>query len=456
MGEPLYRFPATTAQQAFWYLDRLKRGNSALNIAVRFRLDGPLDPATLKAAINRTVHRQEALRTTFAFGDDEPEQVVHASADIALLIEDLSALPAAEREQQETRLTVLEAEEPFSLEQGPLLRARLLRLTPEQHILLITVHHIVADGWSIGVLTHEISAHYAALRGEPAFTLPELSFQFGDYAVWHAEQCSPAAIAPQLQYWKQKLAALPQCEVPSDYPRPEVKSHGGHIVSQLLPRTLTDALTQLSRANGVSLFATVLAALKVVVAREAGEPDVYIGTLVAGRDQVEFEPLIGLFVNTLVLRDRIEPTLSFVHFLAKVQSTLDEAMEHRLLPFAQLVGSLRLKFDRSRHALFGINFIYQRDFVKTERFAGLTLTPLPSYSPGAIYDLNFFMVERADGWRLSCEYDLALYKPQTVQRLIAEVHSVLAHAVQDLRIELGSLMSHASYPPKGAHDAPSL
>ena len=426
LGEPLYRFPATVAQQAFWYLDRLERGNPAWNIAVRFEIMGALQPPLLETAINKLADRHEALRTTFVFGDDEPEQIVHASASVPLPVEDLSSLPLHRLQVEEERLTVEEAERRFSLEAGPLFRARLLRFSPNRHMLLLTVHHIIADGWSIGIISDEIAAHYAAQT-----PVPELSLQFADYALWHRERCAPSNVKGDLDYWKQQLADLPVCEVPADYPRPATKSHNGYILSTLLPKHLTDALESYAHQQGCTLFTVALAALKLLVHHATGQNDIYIGTLLAGRDRVEFERLIGVFVNTIVLRSRIQPSLPFTDLLREVAQTVELGMAHSELPFAQLVGSLRLKYDRSRHALYGINFIYQRDFVKPLEFAGLTMVPVPSKSPGAIYDLNFFMVRRADGWRLSCEYDRELYSAASVHRMLGQLRHLFEQIVED-------------------------
>lgn len=418
LGEPLYRFPATVAQQAFWYLDRLERGNPAWNIAVRFEITGALRADLLEAAIHKLVERHEALRTTFLFGDDEPEQIVHASPHVPLPVDDLSSLPPQQLQIEEERLTIAEAERRFNLETGPLFRARLLRFSASRHVLLITAHHIIADGWSIGIISDEIAAFYAT------HTLPELPLQFADYALWHQERCRPANVKSDLDYWKQQLANLPMCEVPPDYPRPVTKSHNGYILSTVLPQPLTDALEGYAHRQGCTLFTLALAALKLLVSHAAGQEDVYIGTLLAGRDRVEFERLIGLFVNTIVLRGRVSCEMKFSDLLRQTAETVEQAMAHSELPFAQMVGALRMKYDRGRHALYGINFIYQRDFVKPLEFAGLSMIPVPSKTPGAIYDLNFFMVRRADGWRLSCEYDRELYSASTIHRMLGELRHV--------------------------------
>jgi non-ribosomal peptide synthetase component F len=221
------------------------------------------------------------------------------------------------------------------------------------------------------------------------------------------------------------LANLPACEITPDHPRLPVKTHCSYILSVVLPVSLADSLTAVSRKHGCTLYTLSLAALKMLIAHHTRQHDVYVGTLLAGRDRVELEPLIGLFINTIVLRTDLAGNPTFSELLARVQRTVEEGMAHQDLHFQQVVEALRLKRDPNRPTVYSINFIYQRDFVKPLQFAGLSMTPMPSKSPGAIYDLNFFMVQRSDGWRLSCEYDCDMYESTTVNRLIGQLHYLL-------------------------------
>lgn len=430
LGEALYIFPATIAQQSLWFLDRVAPGDPAWNIAVRFRILGAIDVPTLELVLNEIIRRHEILRTTFLFIDHSVMQLVHDTATISLELDDLRHLPPSERDAAEERLTIAEGSRPFHLKSGPLLRARVLRLADQDYMLLITVHHIVSDGWSIGVIANELADLYEAfVSGRPS-SLPALPLQYGDYAVWLSQRNS-AALDGHRAYWKDKLANLPLCEIPTDHPRPEVKTHNGYILSTLLPLPLTDALTQFSTAHHCTFYTTALAALKILIAHYTKQTDVYLGTLVAGRDRLELEPLIGLFINTIVLRTDLSGDPSFLDFLKNVQLTLQEGLAHQDLHFQQVVETLRLKRDLSRPTLCGINFIYQRDFIKPRQFAGLTMTPVPSKSPGAIYDLNFFMVQRSDGWRLSCEYNHDLYEAVSINRMISQLRHLFQQIVQD-------------------------
>ncbi|HEX5423597.1 MAG TPA: condensation domain-containing protein, partial [Candidatus Acidoferrales bacterium] len=426
LGEAEFSFPATVAQKGFWYLEHLERGNPSWNIAVRFRIRGPLDVSTLERAINQVVRRHDVLRTTFGKVDGEPVQIVHASANIPLRIDDLSAFGVAERAAEEEKRTIEEGRHRFDLEAGPLIRCKLLRLGPEEHMLLLTVHHIVSDGWSIGVITDELGQIYESLRAGNRSSLPELPLQFADYAVWDRQR-ERSELADRRNYWKTKLAGLRNLEIPPDRPRPSTKTNNGHIVSILLPESLTGGLTGLAHSHNCGLFAISLAALNILVRHYAHQDDIYVGTLLAGRDRVELEPLIGLFIKNVVLRADLSGDPTFAELIDRLRRTSEEAIAHAL-DFQEIVEAVQPRRDRSRPPLYGINFIYQRDFIKPIEFAGLTLTPVPSLSPGAIYDLNFFMVRRSDGWRLSCEYNSDLYEPATVNRLISQMRHILEEA----------------------------
>ena len=431
LGEPVYRFPTTIAQQALWYLDRLHPGDPAWNIAVRFRIRGPLEPSILQRALNEIVRRHEILRTTFLFDGHAPVQIIHAACELSLPRDDLSALPSVDRDAEEERRTIAEAARPFDLRTGPLFRARLLRLAQHDHMLLITVHHIVSDGWSIGVISDELAAHYDALTSNKSPCIQELPLQYADYTIWQNQRATSTDLEPHRTYWRTKLADLPLCEIKPDYPRPAVKTNNGYILSVLLPSALTDSLTDFSHRHNCTLYVTSLAALKLLISRYTQQSDIYVGTLVAGRDRVELEPLIGLFINTLVLRTDLSGNPTFGELLVRVRKTVEEAIAHQDLHFQQIVEALRIKPDLSRPTLYSINFIYQRDFVKPREFSGLTMVPVPSKSPGAIYDLNFFMVQRSDGWRLSCEYNYDLYDAASINRMLGQLRNLFIEIVKN-------------------------
>ncbi len=429
LGEPLYRFPTSLAQQSFWYLDRLEPGDPCWNIAVRFRLVGPLDVSLLQRSIDKVVRRHDVLRTSFALIDGALAQIVHSEAVIPLPQDDLSGLPPPARDAEEERRTIAEAALPFDLKTGPLLRVRLLKLAKQEHMLLLTIHHIVSDGWSVGLFSDEIAAHYEALSSGNLSTSPDLPLQYADYTIWKNEQNESAVGAEHRSYWQMKLVNIPVCEIPPDYPRPPGNVQPAYILSLVLPVSLTDSLAALARNYGCTLYTLSLAALKMLIAYYACQHDVYVGTLLAGRDRVELEPLIGAFINTIILRTDLSGDPTFLDLLARVQRTVQEGMAHQDLHFQQVVEALRLKRDPNRPTVYRINFIYQRDFVKPLQFAGINMTPVPSKSPGAIYDLNFFMVQRSDGWRLSCEYNCDMYEAAAVNRMIGQMRHLLEQIV---------------------------
>ena len=316
-ADEVYVFPATVRQQGFWYLDQLQRGNPAYNIAVRFRLQGPLCAEELERALGEIVRRHESLRTVFAAIDGVPMQVVMPRLSIRLGRDDLRGVSEKYRRQRAEVITAEEGRLPFDLATGPLFRARLLCLEDEEHILLVTIHHIVSDGWSIGVLTQELGTLYDAYCRGQASPLPELSLQYPDFAVWQKEWLKTTGLTQQLSYWTRQLSSLPILEIPSDRQRPPVQTYGGAIESVLLPRDLTDNLASLSHRENATLFMVMLAAFQLLFQRLTGQNDVFVGSVVAGRSRVELERLIGLFVNPLVLRNDLSGDPPFLELLAR-------------------------------------------------------------------------------------------------------------------------------------------
>ncbi len=421
----VFVFPTTIGQQGFWYLDELDPGNPAYNIAVRFRLEGPLEIEPLARALNEIVRRHESLRTIIGTEDGAPIQLVAPSVSISLPVDDLRNVPKPDRDSRAEVLTVEEARRRFDLSTGPLFRARLLCLDEEDHVLLITVHHVIADGWSIGVITQELGALYEAFCRGLDSPLTELTLQYGDFAVWQKAWLESCDLSDQLSYWTRQLADLPLLEVPTDKLRPAIQTSNGHIESIVLPRQLSDSLIDLSNHEGSTFFMVALAALKILLQRATGNDDIYLGSLVAGRSRVQLESLIGMFINPIVFRTDLSGDPTFLELLTRVRESVLQGLAHQDYPFERIVSVIHPRRDRSRHPVFQINFIYQRDFVRPLQVSGLTLTAIPSRSPGAIYDLNFFMVERADGWRASCEYNTDLYEPATIMRMLRQFQSLL-------------------------------
>ena len=349
--------PLSFAQQRLWFLQRLEPGGAAYNIPFAARLTGALDIVAVQGALQTIIDRHESLRTTFAQLDDTPVQVVSASANIPLPVTDLSALPEAELEREVSRLAVQEARVPFDLETGPLLRSQLLRLGPQAHVLLLTVHHIASDGWSMGVLFRELGALYrAAVTGEPS-PLLDLPLQYADYAVWQRGEPQSQKLEGQLAYWRQRLlGAPPRLELPTERTASGLPDGRAAKATLALPLRLTDELKALSRREGVTLFMTLLAAFKTLLARYSGQEDIVIGTPISGRSHVELEGLIGCFLNTLVLRTDLSGQPTFKELLARVRETALGAYAHQELPFERLVEDLQPARDLKQNPLFQVMF----------------------------------------------------------------------------------------------------
>ncbi len=422
----VFVFPASLAQQRFWTLDQLEPGNSAYNVAVRFRLEGPLRLGILERAVNEIVRRHEILRTTFAEENGEPVQIVTPELSLRVGCIDLRYLAEPERREEAERLALIEARAPFDLKTGPLLRVSLLQLADEEHVLLITLHHAVSDGWSIGVITDEIGAIYGAFARGQASPLPELPIQFADFTLWQREHSDGDAMAAKLAYWKEKLRDAPELNLHTDRPRHGSQSFNGNIVSRLLPKPLTNALRELSAREDVTFFTLMLTAFNVLIHRYTGQEDIVLGSPIAGRSRVDLEPLIGVFINTLVLRNDLSGDPTFREVLTRVCHTVLDAMANEDAPFEKLVETLKPARDVRRNPIFQINFTFQRDFIKPIEFAGVRLTAIPSKSPGSLFDLTFFLVERSEGWRASCEYNCDLYEVKTVERMLAHFENLLA------------------------------
>ncbi|HEX8321344.1 amino acid adenylation domain-containing protein, partial [Longimicrobium sp.] len=325
--------PLSFAQERLWFIDRLEPGSAVYNMPMASRLEGALDEAALERALGEIVRRHEALRTVFAEVDGSPVQVVAPFGGFVVPVEDLSGLGEADREAAVMRRAGEEARRPFDLAAGPLFRAALLRLGAEDHVLLLGMHHIVSDGWSLGVLFRELSALYAAYREGRGSPLPELGVQYADYAVWQREQLAGEVLDRQLAYWKERMAGAPELlELPTDHPRPPVQTHRGATVPVELSLELLERLQALGRSEGATLYMVALAAFQVLLGKYAGSEDVVVGSPIAGRGRDEVEGLIGFFVNTLVLRTDLSGDPSFREVLRRVREVTLGAYEHQEVP----------------------------------------------------------------------------------------------------------------------------
>ncbi|HLF29285.1 MAG TPA: amino acid adenylation domain-containing protein, partial [Anaerolineae bacterium] len=422
--------PLSFAQQRMWFLYQLDPDSSFYNIPIAVRLNGPLDPALLEKGLNAVVSRHESLRTTFTLAAEQAVQVIAPELAIPLTIIDLRAAPAREHEAQQYLLR--EVTRPFDLATGPLLRATLLQLADEEHVLLLTMHHIVSDSWSGYVLVRELAALYQAERaGEPS-PLPALPIQYADFAVWQRGWLRGEFLEAQLAYWKQQLAgASGVLDLPSDHPRPAVQSFRGSMQAFVLPETLHEALNALSRREGVTLFMTLLAAFNVVLNRYSAQADIVVGSPIANRSRSELEGLIGVFVNTLALRTNLGGDPTFTALLARVRDATLGAYAHQDLPFELLVEELRPERDLSRSPIFQVMFVFQNTPKTSVELSGLTLSPLEVDRGTAQFDLTLVMDETDHGLAGALEYNTDLFEAATIARLIAHFQIVLEAIAAD-------------------------
>jgi amino acid adenylation domain-containing protein len=431
--------PLSFAQQRLWFLDQLEPGSAAYNIPVAVRLEGRLDAAALERSLREIVRRHESLRTTFADSGGRPAQIVSPEAGLNFRVGSLEDLPAGEREDEARRLALEEARKPFDLARGPLLRATLVRLQGEAHLALFTLHHIVSDGWSHGVLIRELAALYAAyVAGRPS-PLEELPIQYADYALWQRERLSGEGFEGQLAYWRERLRDAPALELPADRPRPPAQSFRGKTLPFTLEPGLSDAIRELSRREGVTLYMTLLAAFQTVLSRHAGQEDFVVGTPVAGRQRVETEGLIGFFVNTLALRADLSGDPTFRELLGRVRETTLSAFAHQDVPFEKLVEELQPERELSRTPLFQVLFGLQNAPRESLELPGLRLTTVPNVNETAKFDLTLLMHETPRGLAGVLNYAADLFDGATAARLLGHFENLLRGVARDHNRKLSAL-----------------
>ncbi|WAC19373.1 amino acid adenylation domain-containing protein [Luteolibacter sp. SL250] len=416
--EEILAFPASVAQQSFWYLELLDKNVSAFNVPLRYRIDGPLDATLLEKALLNIADRHEILRTHFEEEEGELLQVVEGVSSFHLTREDISGLPENEREAKADRLGDIEGNRHFNLGKGPLFRAELIRLAEQRHHLHVTFHHAIFDGLSIGNFVNELRHGYEALVSGTTDDLPPLPIQYGDFSVWQKEALPSAAIARQLDWWKEKLAGMTEPELPTDRPRPSRKSWKGSIIKAPVPAGLTEKLQAIANRRSATLFHLQLAAFKVLLHRYTGATDIPVGTPVSGRTRGELEPLIGVFINSLILRSDLSGDPTFDELLGRVRDTAVQAIEHQDLPFENIVRALKPERDPGRNPLFQINFSQDRFSPKPVRSGPVTISHISSASPGCIFDLHLFMAERDGAWQAGCDFSTDLFDRSTIERLL--------------------------------------
>ncbi|BCL80831.1 hypothetical protein ccbrp13_32960 [Ktedonobacteria bacterium brp13] len=439
--------PLSFAQQRLWFFDQLEPGSAAYLVPNALRLSGALNAFVLERCMKELIGRHESLRTTFGTWEDQPVQIIHPVAAFCLPFIDLRGLPRQQREAEIHRLAQQEAQRPFDLAQGPLLRVLLLRSTALEHVLLLTMHHIVSDGWSAGIFQRELTALYRAfIAGLPSPLLP-LAIQYADFAYWQRSWLQGEVLETQLNYWKRQLADIPALELPTDHPRPPVQTFNGAIEAISLPVALYEELVALSRQEHITFFMLLLAAFQVLLARYTGQSDISVGTPIANRTRNELEGLIGFFVNTLVMRCDLSGNPTFVGLLARVRRVALDAFAHQDVPFEQLVDIVQPERDLSRSPLFSIMFSVQQAPTPGEEIQGLTFQGLGMENPSAKFDLTFTILSDPRGLRCGLEYNRDLFEASTIRRLLGHWHTLLKNIVSSPQARLSefSLLTEADY-----------
>ncbi|MCF6524682.1 amino acid adenylation domain-containing protein, partial [Streptomyces sp. JJ36] len=412
------RFPASFSQARMWFLDRLTPGNATYNIPGALRLHGTLDLDAWRRALNEITRRHEALRTTFGEEDGEPVQIVAEAAEPEFTVRDCSGLRGPEGEAALQELAREEFARPFDLTRGPLLRVTFLRFAPDEHVLLLTMHHIVGDLWSTSVAFAELIELYGAYTTGRAPDLPELPVQYADYAAWQRKRLDGDALRGELAYWKETLAGAPAVlELPTDRPRPPVQTTRGASRPFRLSREAGEALRELSRREGATPFMAMLAAFQVLLHRWSRQDDLVVGVPVAGRGRPETERLIGLFTNMLPLRTDLSGDPGFRTLLDRVRRACLGGFAHQELPFERLVEEVRPPRDLSRSPVFQVSFLFQNIPLPEFDGVGLRVEPVYVESATARFDLELQVFDRPEGFSGWFEFNTDLFDPDTVERM---------------------------------------
>ncbi|MFD3658946.1 condensation domain-containing protein, partial [Streptomyces sp. NPDC058620] len=447
------RLPLSFAQQRLWFLDQLDPGSVEYNVPMPIRLGGALDIPALSAALSAIVARHEVLRTRLVAGDDGvPHQVIDPATPLPLPVADVSG--EEDRGSAVWALMAADAALPFDLAGGPLIRGLLIRLAPDEHILALSMHHVAFDEWSKRIFNDELSLAYEAFRAGQPDPLPPLAVQYADFAVWQREWLDGEVLEGQLSYWREQLRGASALEVPTDRPRPAVWSPAGAMAQFTVPARTADALRELSRRRGTTMFMTLLAAFDVLLSRYAGTDDVVVGTPVANRNRAETEKLIGFFINTLVMRTDLSGDPTFEELLGRVREMALNAYAHQDLPFEQLVDELVTERDRSRSPLFQVLFNYftedgqqshdSRDPShdrQSDAEGGPEGLALGSVEGDVVakYDLRLMLTDGGGALSGVIEYSTALFDAVTVERMARHLVSVLDAVATDAGRPLGEL-----------------
>ncbi|HYV13037.1 MAG TPA: amino acid adenylation domain-containing protein [Pyrinomonadaceae bacterium] len=434
------KLPLSFAQRRLWFFQQLEPDNPVYNIPIAVLLSGALDTVALERALNEIVRRHEVLRTTFTTVDGEPVQIIHTNARLELPVTNLSGMPESERHNEVERRAREEAHRPFDLARSLPVRARLLRLDDEEHALLVTLHHIAADGWSLSLFVREFAALYDAFHAGRPSPLEELNVQYADYAVWQRNWLAGDVLERQLAYWRQQLAGCePVLQLPTDRPRPAMQTYRGGKESFAVPAALYDELRALSRKEDATLFMTMAAAFLVVLHRHTGQEDINLGSNIAGRNRLETEGLIGFFINLLVIRGCLSGDPTFSELLSRVRESAMGAYAHQDVSFEKLVEELQPPRDPSRAPLVQVILDFVNQQTSIPQLPGLELRTLPLGEHLGKFDLTLNVEVGEHGLGVALQYNADLFDTSTVARLLNHFEIVLREAAADPHVRLGTL-----------------
>ncbi|MBO1055966.1 MAG: amino acid adenylation domain-containing protein [Dolichospermum sp. JUN01] len=422
--------PLSWAQERLWFMNQLEGESSAYTIDVTMRLVGNLNVKALEQAFRAIAQRHEPLRTQFKIKDNKPVQAIAPSMTITLPVVDLQNLQDPTKQVEE--LATAEACKPFDLANGSVLRVKLWQVAPDEYVLLLAIHHIAADGWSMGILIDELSAYYRSFSTGSSVELPELSIQYADFAVWQRQWLTNQVLERQLSYWKQQLTgAPPLLELPTDRPRPAIQTFRGGTERLQLDSQLTQQLKKLSQKSGSTLFMTLLAGFVVLLSRYSGQTDLVVGSPIANRNRQEIEPLIGFFVNTLALRFDLSPEPSFEALLAQVRKVTQNAYEHQDLPFEMLVEELQVERNLDRNPLTQVVFALQNAPTAPWDFPGVRVEDMASGLDSVRVDLELYLWDVPEGLGGFCSYNRDLFDGTTIARMMQNFVTLLGAIVDN-------------------------
>ncbi|MFM6139805.1 MAG: amino acid adenylation domain-containing protein, partial [Sphaerospermopsis kisseleviana] len=432
--------PLSFAQQRLWFIDQLEGENGVYNVPFFWQISGILNINALEKAILEIIQRHEILRTSFSVVNESPIQVIHSQPELKIEVLDWRQIPEKDQLSKAQHLATAELQQPFDLSKAPLLRVKLLKLADQSHLLLLVIHHIVCDGWSMDIFRKELFTLYTAFCNGQSYPLSPLSLQYADFAHWQRSYLQGETLNKQLNYWQQQLAEInPLLELPTDHPRPSVQSFRGRSEFIQINLDLTQKLKRLSQESGTTLFMTLLAVFALLLSRYSGQNDIVVGSAIANRNRKEIEPLIGFFVNTLALRTNLQGNPSFIELLQRVKQVTLDAYDHQDLPFEKLVDELGLERSLAHHPLFQVAFGLQSGTPETLLIPGLTLTRFEWENTTTFFDLSLIFRENPQGLTGEWEYATDLFADTTIQRMVRHFEVLVQQIIDNPHQSINTL-----------------